>query len=250
MTNSTIIELKNVDVQLEKKIILSSLSFSVEKGERIALIGPSGAGKTTLLNVLAKFIPVTNGYVVIDEQEINQYKNSKQLAKKIGMIRQQYDLVAQLPVIQNVLVGRLSDWGFFKSAISLLVPMDKQLALQALDRVGLRGMEDKITKNLSGGQQQRVALARLLVQKPEIILADEPVASLDPARAEDVLTLLNKLVTEDNQTLITSIHSVTYAKKYFTRVIALKEGKIYFDKPAKDMTDEDLEELYQLEQWS
>lgn len=250
MTNSTIIDLKNVDVQLEKKIILSSLSFSVEKGERIALIGPSGAGKTTLLNVLAKFIPVTNGLVMIDGKEINQYKNSKQLAKKIGMIRQQYDLIAQLPVIQNVLVGQLSDWGFFKSAFSLLVPIDQPIALKALDRVGLRGMENKITKNLSGGQQQRVALARLLVQKPEIILADEPVASLDPARAEDVLTLLNELVTEHNQTLITSIHSVTYAKKYFTRVIALKEGKIYFDKPAKDMTDEDLQELYQLEQWS
>lgn len=250
MASSTIIQLNNVDVQLEGKMILSSLSFSIQKGERIALIGPSGAGKTTLLNVLSKFTPVTNGTVVIDEKNINDYSNQKQLAKKIGLIRQQYDLIEQLPVIQNVLVGRLADWGFWKSMVSLLVPLDKTIALEALERVGLKGLEDKKTKNLSGGQQQRVALARLLVQKPEIILADEPVASLDPARAEDVLTFLTNLVIEENQTLITSIHSVTYARKYFTRVIALKEGKIYFDKTADEMTDDDLQELYQLEQWS
>ena len=250
MTSSTIIQLNNVDVQLEGKIILSSLSFSIQKGERVALIGPSGAGKTTLLNVLSKFTHTTNGTILIDEININDYSNQKQLAKKIGMIRQQYDLIEQLPVIQNVLVGRLAEWGFWKSMVSLLVPLDKMVALQALERVGLKGLEDKKTKNLSGGQQQRVALARLLVQKPEIILADEPVASLDPARAEDVLTFLTELVTEENQTLITSIHSVTYARKYFTRVIALKEGKIYFDKAASKVTDEDLQELYQLEQWS
>ena len=250
MTSSAIIQLNKVDVQLERKIILSSLSFSIQKGERIALIGPSGAGKTTLLNVLSKFINVTNGTIIIDGKEITDYSNQKQLAKKIGMIRQQYDLIEQLPVIQDVIVGRLADWGFWKSMVSLVVPLDKTVALQALERVGLKGLEDNKTKNLSGGQQQRVALARLLVQKPEIILADEPVASLDPARAEDVLTFLTELVTEENQTLITSIHSVTYARKYFTRVIALKEGKIYFDKAATNVTDEDLQELYQLEQWS
>jgi len=250
MTSSTIIQLNKVDVQLEGKMILSSLSFSIQKGERVALIGPSGAGKTTLLNVLSKFIQANNGTVFIGEKNINDYSNQKQLAKKIGMIRQQYDLIEQLPVIQNVLVGRLADWGFWKSVVSLLVPLDKTIALQALERVGLKGLEDKKTKNLSGGQQQRVALARLLVQKPEIILADEPVASLDPARAEDVLTFITELVVEENQTLITSIHSVAYARKYFTRVIALKEGKIYFDKAANDVTDEDLQDLYQLEQWS
>ena len=143
------------------------------------------------------------------------------------MIRQQFDLVGQLAVIHNVLAGRLSEWGLFKSLIFTYHPQEKEAAIRALERVGLADKYYEQTANLSGGEQQRVALARLLLQKPEIILADEPVASLDPARAEDILSMLTKLVKEENQTLITSLHSVEYARKYFTRIIALKDGHIY-----------------------
>lgn len=247
MASEKIVEARNLSVTFEGKIALSSLSFSVRKGERIALIGPSGAGKTTLMNTLATFIRSFEGELMIDDSPTSTLKDRKKLAKKIGMIRQQFDLVDELPAIHNVLAGKLGEWGFFKSLLSLIVPQEKALALNALERVGLMDKAFQKTAQLSGGEQQRIALARLFVQGPEMILADEPVASLDPARAEDILSMLTELVMEKNQTLITSLHSVEYAKKYFTRIIALKQGAIYFDLPASEVRQEQLTALYQLQ---
>lgn len=153
-----------------------------------------------------------------------------------------------MPVIHNVLAGRLKDWGFLKSLLSLLIPQDKELAIKALERVGIGEKAYERTSKLSGGEQQRVAMARLLVQNPEVILADEPVSSLDPARAEDILYTLTKLISEEGQTLIASLHSVEYAKKYFNRIIALREGRIYFDLPAEKVTSDVLKELYDLKE--
>lgn len=248
MSEQNIIEINQISKQFERKIALSSLSFTIKKGELIALIGPSGAGKTTLLNILAAILKADRGELLVDGKTLQQYANQKNRAKKIGMIRQQFDLVGQLAVIHNVLAGRLADWGFFKSLFSLFVPQEKQAALHALNRVGLADKLYERTANLSGGEQQRVALARLLMQKPEIILADEPVASLDPSRAEDILGMLTTLASEENQTVIASLHSVEYAKKYFTRLIALKDGQLFFDLPADSVTDEQLQELYQLKE--
>lgn len=248
MASNTCIQLQDVSVHFEGKIALSSLSFSINKGERVAIIGPSGAGKTTLLNTLATFIKPNEGTYFIEHINAKEIINRKQLARKIGMIRQQFDLVDQLPVIQNVLAGKLGEWGFFKSLLSLIFPQEKHLAAQALERVGLMDKLNEKTANLSGGQQQRAALARLFVQKPEIILADEPVASLDPARAEDVLSILTTLVKGENQTLITSLHSVEYAKKYFTRIIALRDGVVFFDLPSERVNVEDLASLYELKE--
>lgn len=248
MSEQNIIEINQISKQFERKIALSSLSFTIKKGELIALIGPSGAGKTTLLNILAAILEADRGELLVDGKTLQQYANQKNRAKKIGMIRQQFDLVGQLAVIHNVLAGRLADWGFFKSLFSLFVPQEKQAALHALNRVGLADKLYERTANLSGGEQQRVALARLLMQKPEIILADEPVASLDPSRAEDILGMLTTLASEENQTVIASLHSVEYAKKYFTRLIALKDGQLFFDLPADSVTDEQLQELYQLKE--
>lgn len=248
MSEQNIIEINQISKQFERKIALSSLSFAIKKGELIALIGPSGAGKTTLLNILAAILEADRGELLVDGKTLQQYANQKNRAKKIGMIRQQFDLVGQLAVIHNVLAGRLADWGFFKSLFSLFVPQEKQAALHALNRVGLADKLYERTANLSGGEQQRVALARLLMQKPEIILADEPVASLDPSRAEDILGMLTTLAREENQTVIASLHSVEYAKKYFTRLIALKDGQLFFDLPADSVTDEQLQELYQLKE--
>jgi phosphonate transport system ATP-binding protein len=246
MSSNEMFELKEVSKIYERKIALSSLSINIRKGETVALIGPSGAGKTTLLNILSNIVKADNGEFLIDGEPSSKYKSNKDLAKKIGVIRQQFDLVGPLAVIHNVLAGRLVEWGFLKSLVSLIVPQEKKLALTALDRVGI---SDKIyvrTDNLSGGEQQRVALARLLLQRPEAILADEPVSSLDPARAEDVLSMLTNLVREENQTLIASLHSVEYARKYFTRIIALKEGKIFFDLPAEKIDNELLSQLYKV----
>jgi phosphonate transport system ATP-binding protein len=248
MSSKIMIEANKISKHFERKIAISSLSFIIKKGEMIALIGPSGAGKTTLLNSLAGLVHLNNGELLIDGKTITQYRNGKRFAKKVGVIRQQFDLIGQLAVIHNVLAGKFSEWGIIKSLLSLLIPQEKETAIKALNQVGLADKVHELTENLSGGEQQRVALARLIVQKPEIILADEPVASLDPARAEDILTMLTKLVSEENQTLITSLHSVEYARKYFTRIIALKNGEIFFDLPTEKVTDDLLAELYQLKE--
>jgi phosphonate transport system ATP-binding protein len=243
-----IISLNQISKSHERKIALSSLSFTVNKGELIALIGPSGAGKTTLLNIMASILTPDEGEIFIDGNPLSDFKDQKKRAKKIGVIRQQFDLVGELPVIHNVLAGRLSDWGVFKSLLSFLIPQDKQYAVKALERVGLLDKLYDRTSILSGGEQQRVALGRLLVQNPEIILADEPVASLDPARAEDILDLLAKIAAEEKRTLIASLHSVEYAKKYFDRIIALKNGEIFFDLPAASVTDAHIGSLYKLKE--
>ncbi|MBS8264192.1 phosphonate ABC transporter ATP-binding protein [Mesobacillus boroniphilus] len=245
-----VISLNQITKIYERKIALSSLSFSVNKGELVALIGPSGAGKTTLLNLLAALLPPSQGEILIDGHPLSELKDPKKRAKKIGIIRQQFDLVGELPVIHNVLVGRLSEWGIFKSLLSMLIPQDKGYAAQALSRVGLADKLYEKTSSLSGGEQQRVALARLLVQSPEIVLADEPVASLDPARAEDVLDLMVKIALEEKQTLIASLHSVEYARKYFDRLIALKDGELFFDLPASSVTDDHIQSLYKLKEIS
>jgi phosphonate transport system ATP-binding protein len=250
MKNDNVFEINEVSKSYGEKIALSELSLTIKRGEMVALIGPSGAGKTTLLNILATVIKSDGGNILLDGVALEKYKGVKALAQKLGIIRQQFDLVDSLPVIHNVLAGRLKDWGFFKSLISLVFPRDKELAIKALDRVGLKDKLYAKTSNLSGGEQQRVAMARLLLQNPEVILADEPVSSLDQARAEDILSALTNLAKEEGQTLIASLHSVDYAKKYFSRVIALRAGKIYFDLQPVDITDEDLKGLYKLEEIS
>ncbi|MDF2522220.1 MAG: phosphonate transporter ATP-binding protein [Clostridia bacterium] len=248
MTVNKMFVLKNISKTYGEMRALSSLSLIVEKGEMIALIGPSGAGKTTLLNILANTILPDSGEVIVDGITLHAYKSTKQFADKVGMIRQQFDLVGHLKVIHNVLAGRLKDWGFFKALLSLIIPQDSKIAQSALEKVGLKDKLYERTSSLSGGEQQRVAMARLLVQKPQAVLADEPVASLDPVRAEDILYMLTKLASEEQQTLIASLHSVEYARKYFKRIIALQAGRVYFDLPVEKVTEELLSSLYSLEE--
>ena len=250
MNTDNVFEINEISKGYGRVIALSDLSLNIKRGEMVALIGPSGAGKTTLLNILATVIKPDGGSILLDGKTLEKYKGVKVLAQKLGIIRQQFDLVDSLPVIHNVLAGRLKDWGFFKSLISLVFPRDKELAIKALGRVGLKDKLYAKTSNLSGGEQQRVAMARLLLQNPEVILADEPVSSLDKARAEDILSTLTNIAKEEGQTLIASLHSVEYARKYFSRVIALRQGKVYFDLPSADITEEHLRELYSLEQMS
>lgn len=250
MNSKEIFKLNNISKSYGETEALSSLSFNINQGETVALIGPSGAGKTTLLNILGNIVKPDKGELFIDGIHSDKYKDNKDFSYKVGVIRQQFDLIMTLQVIQNVLAGRLAHWSTLKSILSLVVPQDKELALDALKRVGLLDKAYEKTSNLSGGEQQRVALARLLVQGPKIVLADEPVASLDPARTKDILDILTNLVKEESQTLITSIHSVDYAREYFDRIIALKNGKVYFDLPSKSISEKDLEALYHIEERS
>jgi len=247
LTPKPLFLLEKVSKSFNGKVALSHLSLAIKPGERLALIGPSGSGKTTLLKILAGVVKPDSGKVLINGNPADTLKPGKQLARQVGMMQQQFNLVDQLPVIHNVLAGRLGQWGFFRSLLSLVVHQEKHKARHALERVGIPEKLYEKTANLSGGEQQRVALARLLVQQPRAVLADEPVSSLDPTRAEDLLSMLARLSGEENHTLVVSLHSVDYALQYFPRVIALRRGKLLFDRPNTGINRDDLNRLYTLE---
>ncbi|MDG6279446.1 phosphonate ABC transporter ATP-binding protein [Glaesserella parasuis] len=229
-----------------KQAVLDDICLTIHSGEIVALVGPSGSGKSTLMNSIMRAVPLTSGEIWLENRNIQDYQDNKQFAQQVGMLHQQYDLVKQLEVIHNVLAGRLNRWGFWRSLFSLVKPQEKQIAEQALAAVGLLDKIDQPTAELSGGEQQRVAIARLLVQNPKLVLADEPVSALDPVNAQNVLALLTGLVREQGKTLIASMHSVEYAKAYFDRMIGIKQGKIVFDLQTEQVTQEQLNVLYGL----
>ncbi|MFK5215409.1 phosphonate ABC transporter ATP-binding protein [Glaesserella parasuis] len=229
-----------------KQAVLDDICLTIRSGEIVALVGPSGSGKSTLMNSIMRAVPLTSGEIWLENRNIQDYQDNKQFAQQVGMLHQQYDLVKQLEVIHNVLAGRLNRWGFWRSLFSLVKPQEKQIAEQALAAVGLLDKIDQPTAELSGGEQQRVAIARLLVQNPKLILADEPVSALDPVNAQNVLALLTGLVREQGKTLIASMHSVEYAKAYFDRMIGIKQGKIVFDLQTEQVTQEQFNVLYGL----
>ena len=231
---------------------LAPLSFNILPGEKVALVGPSGSGKTTLLYLLAGILQPDEGVLSIDGRLMTSVRPGRELSQLVGLVHQQYDLVPHLSVLHNVLAGRLGQWGLLRSMVSLVWPRERQLAEYALAQMGIADKVNERTSHLSGGELQRVAIARLMVQSSRIILADEPVSSLDPARAEDLLGLLTGLARGsdggDGKTLVASMHSPYLIRKYFSRVIGLREGVLQFDMPAAEMTDEVSDRLYDLEQ--
>ena len=240
-----IFQLLEVSKTYQGATALAPLSLSIDRGEKVALVGPSGSGKTTLLHLLSGTIRPDRGSILLNGRDLSTLRPGRELASLVGIMHQQFDLVDSLPVIHNVLAGRLGEWGLLRSLLSLVIPQEAWRAKQALERVGLADKIYRRTSQLSGGEQQRVALARLLVQHPKVLLADEPVSSLDPARAEDLMNMLNRITVEEQLTLIVSLHSLQHLH-HFTRVIALREGKLYFDRPAAEVNPNDLEELYVL----
>ena len=243
---TTILSLHNVSIAFEQKPILSNLSFQVKQGEVVALVGASGSGKSTLMNAVMRAVPLQTGQILLNQQHIQNYRNPKYFARQVGMLHQQYHLVNQLSVLDNVLAGRLNQWGSWRSLLSLIRPQEKHLAEQALDSVGLFAKLHQSTNELSGGEQQRVAIARLLVQNPKLILADEPISALDPVNAQQVLALLTGLARQQNKTLIATMHAIDYAKSYFDRMIGIHQGKILFDLAPKDVSQDLLNQLYGL----
>ena len=238
---------------------LAPLSLAIHAGERVALVGPSGSGKTTLLRLLAgAMVPDQGpGAVVIDGKSPANLKPGRELASLVGIVSQRFDLVPHLPVLHNVLAGRLGHWSLARSIISLVWPMERRAAQQALARVGIADKINERPGHLSGGEQQRVAIARMMMQSPLVILADEPVASLDPARAEEVMELLVGLVVSDmghengdggdsERALVASLHTASLIRRHFTRVIGLRESRVQFDISAEELTDAVLDELYDL----
>ena len=243
MVNKNILSINKITKKFNDTLALDNININIEKGEIVALIGPSGSGKSTLMNLITGTIKQDSGEILVDNFEISKFSN-KEFAKKVGMLRQQFDLVENINVIHNVLIGRFNEWGFWKSFISLFKPQDIEYAQTALKKIG---MEDKIfepTSELSGGQQQRVAIARLLVQNPLLMLADEPVSSLDPVNARNVLSLITELAKNEQKTLVASMHSVEFSKEFFERIIGMKYGKIIFDDKVENITDEMIKKLY------
>jgi phosphonate transport system ATP-binding protein len=225
---------------------LSQTSIAFKRGETVALVGPSGSGKTTLLHLLAGTLRPDTGHVFIDGRPITTITNRRERSRLVGVMYQQHDIVLSLSVVHNVLAGRLGDWSFFRSLLSLVSPRDVERAHDALERVGIAGKLYTRTSRLSGGEQQRVALARLLIQSPRVILADEPVSSVDPARARDLIQLLVGIARDADRTLIVSVHSPALACTYFDRIIAVRAGTVVFDRASSDVHENDLTSLYAL----
>ncbi len=225
---------------------LKGINLSVKKGEFLVLLGLSGSGKSTLLRCIIQLISSNSGEIIFKDQNllISKGEKKKNDLKKIAMIFQQFNLIKNLSVLTNVLSGRL---GSLSLLDTLFPKANKQLKTEALKniaRVSLSEFAEKKVSKLSGGQQQRVAIARALMQKPELILADEPVASLDPATADSVMKYLSELNKKDHITIICSLHFLSLARKYGSRVIALKDGNIVFDGSAQEIDEKKFKEIY------
>ena len=225
---------------------LKNISLEINQGEFVAIIGLSGAGKSTLLRTINRMHDISEGSLTVNGQEINDLagKDLRKFRRKVGMVFQSFNLVTRTTVINNVLTSRVPDMPLWKSIIGLYSKEDKVIALEALDKVGILDKAYVRADQLSGGQQQRVALARTLAQKPEIILADEPVAALDPITAKQVMDDFKKINKELNMSVLINIHHVDLALKYADRVIGIKAGEIVYDGPATKVDSEVLKQIY------
>lgn len=225
---------------------LKNVSLEIKQGEFVAIIGLSGAGKSTLLRTINRMHDITEGSLTVNGQEVNDLsgKDLRKFRRKVGMVFQSFNLVTRTTVINNVLTSRVPDMPLWKSIIGLYSKEDKVIALEALDKVGILDKAYVRADQLSGGQQQRVALARTLAQKPEIILADEPVAALDPITAKQVMDDFKKINKELNMSVLINIHHVDLALKYADRVIGIKAGEIVYDGPATKVDSEVLKQIY------
>jgi phosphonate transport system ATP-binding protein len=225
---------------------LDDVSFEVSRGEFVVVIGLSGSGKSTLLRCINRLVEPTAGRVWIDGVEVTALDREgvRRLRRGVGMIFQQFNLVKRLPVLTNVLTGRLGYLPPWWSLVNYWPPEVVQQALEALDRVGIREKAGVRADQLSGGQQQRVGIARALMQQPKLILADEPVASLDPATSHSVLRYVEELNRQEGITVLCSLHFLSLARRYGTRVLALKEGRLVFDGPPGEIDPRRFREIY------
>jgi len=228
---------------------LKNVSFDVKDGEFLIVIGLSGSGKSTLLRCINRLIDPTEGEIIWNGTNLCELEGEelRKVRRKIGMIFQHFNLVKRSSVLNNVMSGRL---GYTKTTASLLNKFsdeDKKMGRNVIERLGITDQTKKRADELSGGQQQRVGIARALMQEPELILADEPVASLDPVLAHSIMETLERLNQEDGITVICSLHYLDLVQKYATRVVGLKDGEIVYKGTREDimvLTDEEFKEIY------
>jgi phosphonate transport system ATP-binding protein len=218
----------------------------ISQGERVALVGPSGAGKTSLLRLINGYLRPTTGSLYVKGIEINaRNARRRDIRRRVGFVFQGFNLVERATVIENVLWGRLGYTNTLASLLGRFSQQDKQTAMQAIAAVDLLNQMTQRCDTLSGGQQQRVAIARVVAQEPEIILADEPVSSLDPALADEVLTLLVEVSSKRSTTLVMSLHQPALARRYARRIIGLRGGRVVWDTAATELPETAVQSLYE-----
>ncbi|AMM87423.1 phosphonate ABC transporter ATP-binding protein [Martelella sp. AD-3] len=231
---------------------LNDVSLTVPEGQVVGLIGPSGAGKSTLIRCVNRLVEPTSGSVAISGKLITGQgqRELRAMRRRIGMIFQEYALVERLTVMENVLSGRLGYVGFWTSFTRRYSADDIGLAYRLLDRVGLMHQADKRADALSGGQRQRVGIARALAQEPELLLVDEPTASLDPKTSRQIMRLLIEICAERNLPAIVNIHDVPLAQQFMQRIIGLRAGEVVFDGAPDALSETALTEIYGAEDWN
>jgi phosphonate transport system ATP-binding protein len=231
---------------------LDGVSFSVTRPEVVAIIGSSGAGKSTLIRCINRLVEPSTGRVCLGATEVIGLppRELRRARRRIGMIFQEFNLVERLTVMENLLSGRLGSVGFFASWLRRFPPQDVSSAFAMLERVGLAGLHDSRADALSGGQRQRVGIGRALMQNPDVLLVDEPTASLDPKTARQIMRLIRSLAEERSTPVLVNIHDVALAQEFADRVIGLKAGRVVFDGSCAGLAPEVLTEIYGAEDWS
>ena len=233
-------------------LALKDIDLEIPDGQVLALIGPSGAGKSTLIRCVNRLVEPTSGQIVLGDTKLTHLGQGALRAarRRMGMIFQEYALVERLSVMENVLSGRLGFVGFWSSWFRKFPQTDINEAFRLLERVGLDHMVDKRADELSGGQRQRVGICRALIQNPELLLVDEPTASLDPKTSRQIMRLITELCEERGLAAIINIHDVMLAQMFAKRIVGLRLGEIVYDGPPSELTPEVLTEIYGEEDWS
>ncbi|NNE39049.1 MAG: phosphonate ABC transporter ATP-binding protein, partial [Gammaproteobacteria bacterium] len=231
---------------------LDNVSLDIPTGQVLALIGPSGAGKSTLIRCINRLVEPSSGSIHLNDQNLCLLgkRSLRSTRRRIGMIFQEYALVERLSVMENVLSGRLGYVGFWRSLMRRFPQTDINSAFNLLERVGLDDMVDKRADALSGGQRQRVGIARALIQDPDLLLVDEPTASLDPKTSRQIMRLISELCQERDLTAVINIHDVPLAKLFAQRIVGLKDGRIVYDGKPDGLTPDVLTQIYGEEDWS
>ncbi len=244
------LRLIGVSVAFGEKVVLRDVDLDIAAGEAVGLVGPSGAGKTSLLRLLGGTLRPASGTVEVGGKDLSRL-SSRQLRgvrSRIGTVHQDLGLIPNLRVIRNVLVGRLGSLSLLGAARLLFLPPRREVrrVYQILKRVGIQEKLYDRTDRLSGGQRQRVAIARTLYQSPAAMLPDEPISSLDPARARDTMGLLVEVCREAGITLCASLHDLGVARRFLPRLVGLRHGRVVFDRPTAELDDDDFHDLYDL----
>jgi len=245
-TDDGAVRLHRVAVAYGTQRVLDGIDLAIGHGERVAVIGPSGAGKTTLLRAIAGLMKAAAGQVRTLGHDTARLsgRTLTRLRREVGFLHQQDNLIAPLRVVHNVLMGRLGHWSFTRALLSLLWPQQIDRARAALARVELADRLWSLPDELSGGQQQRVAVARLIVQQPRLVLADEPVSALDLRLGREIIGLLCTLASEDGATLVVNLHTLDLLQGHFDRVVALRDGRLFWQGAPEAITQALLRELY------